>query len=236
MTANLDRSLDELLIVLSRGATIVAAFLTVWLVASVAAEVVAGLRGRRGRVLTRISAPGARRLASGLLGVSMLLAACGTENSAPELHVVGPADGATSSTTISSTTAPSTTVSSTANSSTTVPPTSSVPSTTVDTPPTTVEPSQEPSEPSSTPSSPPSDPARPSAVGPSTPSTHRVEAGDSLWSIARAEVEAATDGPVSEAEVARYWAALVDSTRSSLRSGSPDLIHPGEVLELPAIA
>lgn len=66
------------------------------------------------------------------------------------------------------------------------------------------------------------------------PPTHVVAVGDSLWSIA--ERHMATVRPdASGQEIARFWGAVVDTNRSSLRSGDPDLIFPGEIVTLPAL-
>jgi len=55
-----------------------------------------------------------------------------------------------------------------------------------------------------------------------------VRAGDTLWSIAaRLAGPGATSAAVAK-EVSRLWALNVDR----IRSGEPDLIHPGEVLAL----
>jgi nucleoid-associated protein YgaU len=55
-----------------------------------------------------------------------------------------------------------------------------------------------------------------------------VEPGDSFWSIAEDVVADRLGRPGSEPEVATYWARLVDANRSTLASGDPDLIYPGE--------
>jgi nucleoid-associated protein YgaU len=59
-------------------------------------------------------------------------------------------------------------------------------------------------------------------------------AGDNLWQIARAEVIRAggADGP-ADAQIAPYWQRVVAANRSTLRSGDPSLIFPGEVVTLP---
>lgn len=58
-----------------------------------------------------------------------------------------------------------------------------------------------------------------------------VEKGDHLWKIsARHLGDEATD-----ADIAPYWRQVVEVNTPRLRSGDPDLIFPGEVVELPAI-
>lgn len=82
-------------------------------------------------------------------------------------------------------------------------------------------------------------PARPRPAAPDAPPTaHRVERGQHLWGIARAHLAAASGRPAADlhpAEVAPYWRRLIDANASRLRSGDPDLIHPGEELVLPEI-
>lgn len=63
-----------------------------------------------------------------------------------------------------------------------------------------------------------------------------VVRGDSLWSIAArvlAEARHVPVGRLAPAEVAGYWVAVVEANRATLRSGDPDLIHPGETIRLP---
>lgn len=71
--------------------------------------------------------------------------------------------------------------------------------------------------------------------GPARPAerTWTVGPGDHLWSIAEAVVTA-HDATASEREVARYWRLLVDANRRMLVDpDDPDLILPGQVVELP---
>lgn len=60
-------------------------------------------------------------------------------------------------------------------------------------------------------------------------STVIVEKGDHLWKISARQVEEFD----RQAPVAPYWRQVVDVNTPSLRSGDPDLIYPGEVIELP---
>jgi hypothetical protein len=53
-----------------------------------------------------------------------------------------------------------------------------------------------------------------------------VRPGDSFWRIAAVQVPSGRD-PV------RYWVDLVRANPLTIRSGDPDLIHPGETVTLP---
>lgn len=67
--------------------------------------------------------------------------------------------------------------------------------------------------------------------------TVTVVAGDHLWSIAAralADARALPVGSLPARDVAPYWLAVVRANAPHLRSGDPDLIHPGEVVRLPA--
>jgi nucleoid-associated protein YgaU len=70
------------------------------------------------------------------------------------------------------------------------------------------------------------EPAATTPPPPPTPVEHHVVApGESLWTIAAAHAGAA--------DVGGYWARVVELNRAALRSGNPNLIHPGEIVELP---
>jgi hypothetical protein len=74
------------------------------------------------------------------------------------------------------------------------------------------------------------------APRPSASSTHLVRPRENLWRIARAEVtRASPDASPDERAVAAYWQRVVAANRSTLRSGDPSLIFPGEVVTLPAV-
>lgn len=61
------------------------------------------------------------------------------------------------------------------------------------------------------------------------PATVVVERGDHLWKISvRRLEEVAPEHPI-----APYWRDVVDVNTPRLRSGDPDLVFPGEVIELP---
>ena len=58
-----------------------------------------------------------------------------------------------------------------------------------------------------------------------------VVEGDHLWKIsARRLGEGASDE-----EISPYWRQVVVVNTPRLRSGDPDLIYPGEIVEVPAI-
>jgi hypothetical protein len=87
---------------------------------------------------------------------------------------------------------------------------------------------------------PPVVPVAPAAPPPATAAgtTHTVTGGEHLWSIAAAQVATATGKPpadLSPADVAPYWLRVVDLNRHRLRSGNPNLVYPGEVVELPPL-
>lgn len=67
---------------------------------------------------------------------------------------------------------------------------------------------------------------------------HVVAPGEHLWGVATLHL-AQTSGrdpcDLATGEVAPYWRRLVEANRGTLRSGDPDLIHPGERLHLPPI-
>jgi nucleoid-associated protein YgaU len=67
---------------------------------------------------------------------------------------------------------------------------------------------------------------------------YEVVRGDNLWTISRAHLAAASGrgpGDLSNREIANYWIRVIEVNRDRLRSGDPDLIYPGEQIELPPI-
>ncbi|MGH8986568.1 MAG: hypothetical protein ACRDY6_22235, partial [Acidimicrobiia bacterium] len=98
-------------------------------------------------------------------------------------------------------------------------------------PPTTLPPSPPPTTTGPPPSvSPPTAPLPapdpPPAPAEAASAVHVVAAGESLWTIAGAHVAPGAD-------IAAYWARVVDANRDTLRSGNPNLIYPGEAIALP---
>lgn len=64
---------------------------------------------------------------------------------------------------------------------------------------------------------------------------HVIREGENLWSIAKAHLTDSTGMTPTNADVAPYWAQLVEQNRDSLSSGNADLIYPGESIQLPAV-
>jgi nucleoid-associated protein YgaU len=70
------------------------------------------------------------------------------------------------------------------------------------------------------------------------PDQHVVVPGDNLWTIAATHVGLAAErdpATLGDAEVASYWTRVIAENRTRLRSGDPDLILPGEVVQLPPL-
>jgi nucleoid-associated protein YgaU len=79
-------------------------------------------------------------------------------------------------------------------------------------------------------------PAAPTS-GDTGPAAQRVvvRAGDNLWVIARTALFDASHTQPDDHDVARYWTLVIAVNRSTLRSGDPSLIFPGEVVTLPPV-
>jgi resuscitation-promoting factor RpfA len=87
------------------------------------------------------------------------------------------------------------------------------------------------------PATPPPAPA--TSPPPSFVSTrHVIAPGDHLWSIAARHLAAGTRrsrADLTPADIAPYWRRVVEHNRPRLRSGDPDLVYPGEEVELPPL-
>jgi hypothetical protein len=71
---------------------------------------------------------------------------------------------------------------------------------------------------------------------PTAGATHSVTPGEHLWSIAAERVATSTGrspADLSPADIAPYWVRVVEINRPRLRSHNPNLVYPGEVVELP---
>ena len=78
----------------------------------------------------------------------------------------------------------------------------------------------------------------PAAVEPPAPvpTTWQVAPGESFWSIAEEQLAQVRQRPPRDNEVVPYWRAIIDANRHRLVDpDDPDLILPGQVLELPPI-
>lgn len=74
---------------------------------------------------------------------------------------------------------------------------------------------------------------RPSTTTSAVADAWLVEPGDHLWAIAEAIVGDRVDDGADESTVAAYWRALIAANRSTI--DNPDVIHPGQVVNLPPI-
>ena len=63
-----------------------------------------------------------------------------------------------------------------------------------------------------------------------------VVEGDHLWKISKRHLEGHMQRRPANSEISPYSRAVIDENMENLRSGDPDLIYPGEVIELPAAA
>lgn len=77
--------------------------------------------------------------------------------------------------------------------------------------------------------------ADPGSEGPTDSDVHVVAAGENLWTIARGHLLASGLATPRDVEVHAYWVRLIADNVDGLRSGDPDLIHPGERLSLPPV-
>jgi nucleoid-associated protein YgaU len=91
---------------------------------------------------------------------------------------------------------------------------------------------------------PPSAPVTPPPAPATPPPTsfaggrHVIAPGEHLWSIAARHLAAGrgrSSADLTPADIAPYWRRVVEHNRPGLRSGDPDLVYPGEVIELPPV-
>lgn len=73
----------------------------------------------------------------------------------------------------------------------------------------------------------------PTPVEQATAQTHVVAPGENLWMISHDTLHARLGRAPSDQETTTYWIDLIDANRPNLRSGDPDLIIPGESIDLP---
>lgn len=65
--------------------------------------------------------------------------------------------------------------------------------------------------------------------------TVEVQQGDSLWVISAQHLTSGLNRAPTQAEIRDHWHATIEANLPNLRSDDPDLIHPGEVITLPAL-
>ncbi len=63
-----------------------------------------------------------------------------------------------------------------------------------------------------------------------------VAKGDHLWKISEHHLYRVLGRQATNAEISPYWRRVIETNRTNLRSGDPDLIYPGEVVTLPAVS
>jgi nucleoid-associated protein YgaU len=60
-----------------------------------------------------------------------------------------------------------------------------------------------------------------------------VMKGDHLWKISKRHLEARMKRLPANSDISPYWRDVMERNVDNLRSGDPDLIYPGEVIEMP---
>ena len=60
-----------------------------------------------------------------------------------------------------------------------------------------------------------------------------VVRGDHLWKISERHLDQALRRKARNSEIAPFWRDVIETNLPNLRSGDPDLIYPGELIELP---
>ncbi|MEE9228899.1 MAG: hypothetical protein V3U47_08000, partial [Acidimicrobiia bacterium] len=80
------------------------------------------------------------------------------------------------------------------------------------------------------------EPAPSAALDPTVSHIHKVVRGEHLWRIASQHLEVVSGRTnLAEREIAPYWVRVMEANRSTIRSGDPDLIYPGEQIVLPPV-
>ena len=62
-----------------------------------------------------------------------------------------------------------------------------------------------------------------------------VAKGDHLWKISGHHLQSVLGRQATNVEISPYWRRVIETNRTNLISGDPDLIYPGEVVTLPAV-
>ena len=63
-----------------------------------------------------------------------------------------------------------------------------------------------------------------------------VESGDHLWKLTEAHLLEVLGHEPEDSEVSPYWHTVMRANQDSLRSGDPNLIFPGEKIQLPGVS
>jgi len=63
-----------------------------------------------------------------------------------------------------------------------------------------------------------------------------VAKGDHLWKISGHHLHRLLGRQATNLEISPYWRRVIETNRTNLISGDPDLIYPGEVMTLPAVS
>ncbi len=212
----------------------VAAVLLAWLVLSLTAWAAAARRPRMAgsRLLRIMTVPGSRRLAEGLLTVG-LLASCSPsppQVAVPQIEVLGPVEPGPPTT---ATTAPLIDSDDLPSASTALASVGSLADAAamVDraAPPGHDSPGGSSLGPIVVPQTASTEPA------PEAATSHVVAAGENFWTIAERQLLTHLGRVASDGEVTPYWVSLVRANAGHIRSGDPDLIYPGERIQLPSI-
>ncbi len=212
-----------------------AALLLAWYLAAASLAAIACVVTRRPELARRLCPPLLARLALGgaVVGLASGLAAptrtastTATAASLSDAH--GPEASTTSARVTTTTSAPEPSTTST-----------SAPATLTEPPvliwtggPTTID--DAPTEQDDAPTMPDDVASAPDEVGQQL-DVWTIEPGDHLWSVAAETVRESTPEP-TEAEIARYWLALIELNRSTLVDPeNPDLVLPGQQIALPPV-
>ena len=211
-----------------------AAVLLGWLIVSLVLWALAADRPelKGSRLLEFVTVPGSRRLAEGLLTVG-LLAGCSPspgQVAVPQIEVLGPAQPGPS---VSVTSAPLIDSDDLPPSSTALASVGSLADAEAlverATRPRHDSPGGASLGPIVVPQQAPTEPAREMAT------MHVVQSGENFWSIAEQYLHAHLGRTATDAETTPYWVRLIKTNDGLIRSGNPNLIYPGERIELPSI-
>ena len=62
-----------------------------------------------------------------------------------------------------------------------------------------------------------------------------VRPGDNMWDLTAAHMEAHRGSTTTNSEIVPEWLDVIEANRDTIRSGDPNLIYPGEILEIPLL-